>query len=122
MDVDYIPEKLLEIYEKTTGDFDYLCDEQTKDFTLQIELTKDESAVFLNIVPPTVEEEPLTEERIFAALKEKGIYQGILDENIKKMIARITGQISSKRWGRKPKPVGDFGNPLQGMRSKGWQR
>ena len=87
MDVDYIPEKLLEIYEKTTGDFDYLCDEQTKDFTLQIELTKDESAVFLNIVPPTVEEVPLTEERIYAALKEKDIYQGILDENIKKMIS-----------------------------------
>ena len=87
MDVDYVPEKLLEIYEKTTGDFDYLCDEQTKDFTLQIELTKDESAVFLNIVPPTVEEVPLTEERIYAALKEKDIYQGILDENIKKMIS-----------------------------------
>ena len=87
MDVDYIPEKLLEIYEKTTGDFDFLCDEQTKDFTLQIELTKDESAVFLNIVPPTVEEVPLAEERIYAALKEKDIYQGILDENIKKMIS-----------------------------------
>ena len=68
MDVDYIPEKLLEIYERTTGEFDYLCDEESKDFTLQIELTKDESAVYLNIVPPKIEEEPLTEERIFAAL------------------------------------------------------
>ena len=87
MDVDYIPEKLLEIYERTTGEFDYLCDEESKDFTLQIELTKDESAVYLNIVPPKIEEEPLTEERIFAALKEKGIYQGVLEENIQKMIS-----------------------------------
>ena len=54
MDVDYIPEKLLEIYERTSGEFDYLCDEESKDFTLQIELTKDESAVYLNIVPPKI--------------------------------------------------------------------
>ena len=87
MDVDYIPEKLLEIYERTSGEFDYLCDEESKDFTLQIELTKDESAVYLNIVPPKIEEEPLTEERIYAALKEKGIYQGVLEENIQKMIS-----------------------------------
>ena len=57
MDVDYVPEKLLEIYERTTGEFDYLCDEESKDFTLQIELTKDESAVYLNIVPPKIEQE-----------------------------------------------------------------
>ena len=53
----------------------------------KIELTKDESAVYLNIVPPKIEEEPLTEERIYAALKEKGIYQGVLEENIQKMIS-----------------------------------
>ena len=48
MDVDYIPERLLEIYERSSGDFDYLCDEESKDFTLQVEMSRDESAVYIN--------------------------------------------------------------------------
>ena len=85
MDVDYIPERLLEIYERSSGDFDYLCDEESKDFTLQVEMSRDESAVYLNIIPPSSEEEqPLMQKRILDALKEKGIYQGILMENIEK--------------------------------------
>ena len=87
MDVDYIPERLLEIYDRTSEEFEFLCDEQTKDFTLQVELTRDESAVFLNIIPPSLENETPTMERILAALKEKGIYQGILTENINRILS-----------------------------------
>ena len=38
MDVDYVPDKLLEIYQKSSGDFDYLCDEINKEFNLVIEI------------------------------------------------------------------------------------
>ena len=87
MDVNYIPEKLLEIYERTSGEFDYLCDEENKDFTLQIELTKDESAVYLNIVLPKIEE-PLTEERTTLHSRKRNLL-GVLEENIQKMISKI---------------------------------
>ena len=36
MGVDYIPEKLQDIYERTSGEFDFLTDFETTSFTLQI--------------------------------------------------------------------------------------
>ena len=43
MDVDYVPEELLDIYNRTSGEFDFLTDVKTTDFTLQIELSDDQS-------------------------------------------------------------------------------
>ena len=34
MDVDYVPEELLEIYNRTSGEFDFLTDSKTTDFIL----------------------------------------------------------------------------------------
>ena len=87
MHVDYVPEHLLEIYNRTSGEFDFLADLETTDYTLQVELSKDEAKAFINIIPPKVEEEPLTPERIIAALREQNIIQGISNENINKIIA-----------------------------------
>ena len=87
MGVDYVPEQLQEIYERTSGEFDFLTDFITTDFTLQIELSKDEAKAYLNIIPPKEEEEPLTLERIISALKEKNILLGINNKRIEKIIA-----------------------------------
>ena len=86
MDVDYIPEQLLDIYNRTSGEFDFLTDLKTTDFTLQIELSEDDSKAYLNVIPPQEEIEPLTLERVLAALREKNVHQGIDREYIEKII------------------------------------
>ena len=87
MGVDYVPEQLQEIYERTSGDFDFLTDFETTGFTLQVELSKDEAKGYLNIIPPKEEEEALTLERIISVLKEKNIQQGFNNKIIEKIIA-----------------------------------
>ncbi|MED5241613.1 MAG: FapA family protein [SAR324 cluster bacterium] len=87
MGVDYIPEKLQDIFERTSGEFDFLTDIKTTRFTLQIELSRGEEKAYLNIIPPMEEEEPLTLEFIIRELKEKNILQGIKNKTIEKMIA-----------------------------------
>ena len=64
--LDYVPEHLLEIYNRTSGEFDYLADVETNDYTLQIELSEDESRAYVNIIPPSEEGDPLTMELIIA--------------------------------------------------------
>jgi len=51
--LNYVPEQLLEIYNRTSGEFDYLADVETNDYTLQIELSEDESRAYVNIIPPS---------------------------------------------------------------------
>ena len=87
MGVDYIPEKLQDIFERTSGEFDFLTDFKTTSFTLQIQLSKGEEKAYLNIIPPMEEDEPLTLEFIIRELKEKNILQGIKNKTIEKMIA-----------------------------------
>ena len=87
MGVDYVPEQLQEIYERTSGEFDFLTDFKTTGFTVQVELSKDEAKAYLNIIPPKEEEETLTLERIISVLKEKNILQGINHKSIEKIIA-----------------------------------
>ena len=38
MDVDYVPEELLDIYNRTSGEFDFLTDVKTTDFTFVFNL------------------------------------------------------------------------------------
>ena len=87
MGVDYVPEQLQEIYERTSGDFDFLTDFETTGFTLQVELSKDEAKAYLNIIPPKEEEETLTLERVISVLKEKNVQQGFNNKGIEKIIA-----------------------------------
>ena len=87
MGVDYIPEKLQDIYERTSGEFDFLTDFKTTSFTLQIQLSKGEEKAYLNIIPPMEEDDPLTLEMIIRELKEKNILQGIKNKTIEKMIS-----------------------------------
>ena len=87
MGVDYIPEKLQDIFERTSGEFDFLTDIKTTRFTLQIELSRGEEKAYLNIIPPMEEDDPLTLEMIIRELKEKNILQGIKNKTIEKMIA-----------------------------------
>ena len=87
MGVDYIPEKLQEIFDRTSGEFDFLTDLKTTNFTMQIELSKDESKAYLNIIPPKEEEELLTLEQIIRVLKENNILLGINNKSIEKIIA-----------------------------------
>jgi len=86
MDVDYVPEELLDIYNRTSGEFDFLTDIKTTNFTLQIELSDDQSKAYLNIIPPKEIIEPLTLERVMAVLREENVFQGIYTEFIKKVI------------------------------------
>ena len=88
MGVDYVPEQLLEIYNRTSGEFDFLTDLKTSGFTLQIELSNNEAEAYINIIPPREEEEPLTLAQVIAALKEKNILQGIKNKIIEKVIAK----------------------------------
>ena len=87
MGVDYIPEKLQDIFERTSGEFDFLTDIKTTSFTLQIELSRGEEKAYLNIIPPMEEDDHLTLEMIIRELKEKNILQGIKNKTIEKMIA-----------------------------------
>ena len=86
MDVDYVPEELLDIYNRTSGEFDFLTDLKTQNFTLQIELSDDQSRAFLNVIPPKEIIDPLTLEHVLATLRQENIFQGIDREFIEKII------------------------------------
>ena len=86
MDVDYVPEELLDIYNRTSGEFDFLTDVKTQNFTLQIELSDDQSKAFLNVIPPKEIIDPLTLEQVLATLRQENIFQGIDREFIEKII------------------------------------
>ena len=86
MGADYLPETLLEVFENTSGNFEYLCDEKTTEFIVLVEMNEDESQVFLNIVPPQEPAQPVTMARCLDALKEQGIQQGIDKDTIQRMI------------------------------------
>ena len=86
MDVDYVPELLLDIYNRTSGEFDFLADLKTTSFTLQIELSDDQSKAFLNVIPPKEIIEKLTLERVLAALRQENVFQGIDRKFIEKII------------------------------------
>ena len=88
MGVEYIPEKLLEIYTRTSGEFELLTDIKNADFTMQIELSEDESKAYLNIIPPKEELKQLTLENVIEALKGNNIYQGINYKIIEKIIEK----------------------------------
>ena len=86
MDVDYVPEELYDIYNRTSGEFDFLTYVKTTNFTLQIELSDDQSKAYLNIIPPKEIIEPLTLERVLVALRQENVFQGINREFIEKII------------------------------------
>jgi len=86
--LDYVPEQLLEIYNRTSGEFDYLADVETNDYTLQIELSEDESRAYVNIIPPSEEGDPLTMELIIAALEGK-IFFRVSAAKILKILLQI---------------------------------
>jgi len=86
MDVDYVPEELLDIYNRTSGEFDFLTDVKTQNFTLQIALSDDQSKAFLNVIPPKEIIDPLTLEQVLATLRQENIFQGIDREFIEKII------------------------------------
>ena len=52
MDVPYLPERLLEIYERSTGNFEELSDLTSGKFLMQVEISHDEQSAFLNLIPP----------------------------------------------------------------------
>ena len=87
MDADYLPERLLEIHERSSGDFEILCDEKTSKYILMVEVTDDEQEAYLNIIPPQEEEDPIDKSLIFQALKDKGVTEGIDNALIDEMIA-----------------------------------
>jgi len=88
MGVDYIPEKLLEIYNRTSGEFDFLTEFKTTNFSLQIDLSDDESKAYLNVIPPKEVVEELSLEKVIEELKEKNILQGINYKIIEKIIEK----------------------------------
>jgi len=88
MGVDYIPEKLLDIYNRTSGEFDFLTEFKSTDFTLQVEISENEDEAFINIIPPKEEVEALSVEEVLESLREKNILQGIDYKTIEKIIEK----------------------------------
>ena len=86
--VEYIPEKLLEIYNRTSGEFDLLTELKSTDYTLQVELSEDESKAYLNVIPPQEENEGLSLEKVIEFLKEENIILGIKYKIIEKIIEK----------------------------------
>lgn len=86
LDVDYLPERLLEICGKASNKFEELSDAQTTKFQLQVEITDNEQTAYLTIIPPSVKEDTLDLNRITKELNEAGVHQGILNDAILTMI------------------------------------
>ena len=86
--VEYIPEKLLEIYNRTSGEFEFLTELKSIDYSLQVELSGDESKAYLNIIPPQEENEGLSLEKVIEFLKEENIILGIKYKIIEKIIEK----------------------------------
>lgn len=85
-DVDYLPEKLLEIYEQETNKLEVLCDEEITDYHFSVELTKGAAAAYMTIHPPTEPGNALTVEMINEALAEAGVVQGVLADELQRVI------------------------------------
>lgn len=87
MDADYLPERLLEIYEAAANQFELLCDEEVKDYQFTIELTGGGAEAYLTIVPPiATPDKTLTIEMMEEQLQEAGVVQGIMPDVLQKII------------------------------------
>ncbi|MBF0351227.1 MAG: DUF342 domain-containing protein [SAR324 cluster bacterium] len=86
MDVDYLPETLLEIYEKASGKFEVLCDELSSEYQLLIEISDNELKAYLTIHPPNSGEDFLSVDRIVHSLSQSGVYEGINRTAIQTML------------------------------------
>ena len=87
IDVDYLPERLLEIYEGASNQFELLCDQEIKDYQFNIELTRGSAEAYLTVVPPSnPTENPLTPEKMERALREAGVVQGIMPDVLQKIL------------------------------------
>ena len=86
MDVNYLPERLLEIYERRSGNFEPLCDVNDSEFMLKLDFNEDETSAYLNIVPPKTMREPLTTNKVLNFLRNNQVSQGVLQNSIEEMI------------------------------------
>lgn len=87
IDVDYLPERLLEIYETASNQFELLCDQEVTDYQFTIELTSGGAGAYLTVVPPAhPSENPLTLERMENALREAGVVQGVMPDVLQKIL------------------------------------
>lgn len=80
LDVDYLPERLLEIYENESDEFEKLCDLVITDYQFEVTISPDEQSASILVVPPTDESLPLTPAMLTQALNQQGVQAGILQE------------------------------------------
>lgn len=91
MDAPYLPERLLEIYQRSSGNFEELSDLSSSRFLMQVEVSEDEQSAFLNLIPPpsgdavevtTDEVEHFLEQHEVVAGVELPMIQKMIDEKI----------------------------------------
>lgn len=111
MDAPYLPERLLEIYERNSGNFEELSNLENPDYTLQVDISEDEQTAYLNLIPPPKEGNELTEELLRQYLDQHGITAGILSDVVQKMISeKVFYDYVEVARGRKPRH-GTHGTP-----------
>ncbi len=87
LDVDYLPETLLEIYENETNEFEVLCDEENVEYQFIVEMARGAESAYLTVIPPTGETwELLTPDRLESELQEVGIVMGIMKDVLQKIV------------------------------------
>ncbi len=87
IDADYLPERLLEIYENASDTFELLCDEEVTDYQFSVELTPSAGGAHLSIHPPyDSPESRLTIDRLEEELSKAGVVQGIMRDVLQKML------------------------------------
>ena len=86
MDVPYLPERLLEIYERNTGNFEELSDLTSGKFLMQVEISHDEQSAFLNLIPPAADDATVTIEEVEHFLEQHDVVQGLNPASVQKMI------------------------------------
>ncbi|MBF0287337.1 MAG: DUF342 domain-containing protein [SAR324 cluster bacterium] len=104
IDADYLPERLLEIYEHASDTFELLCDEEITDYQFTIEIPPTAGGAHLSIHPPyNAPEDALTVDRLEAELSKAGVIQGIMRDVLQKMIdEHIENEPVLVARGRKP--------------------
>lgn len=106
MNVDYIPERLMEIYRGVTNSFEELCHVVRREYEILIDIDADERHAYLTLIPPTVESAPLTLEQMKGALRHSGVLFGVQDSFLL--------QIIQEKIENEPVLVAYAQNPIEG--------
>ncbi len=86
-EIAYRHETLFDIYQRASGEFELLANQEVRNYQLKVEVSEDEQEAWLSVVAPDTGDEKIDPAAVKKALEEAKVEKGILYPEIKRILA-----------------------------------